>query len=340
MWYIRINSLSLLIIFTLTKWTLGQSLRKSISTYNSTVEQATINVNRRRSLATDLSQVDVYASNTHHDPASTIARSLSTPNPFFACLITLSQDHKIGSISEPPSEFIITFTLKPFDQASVWTNIIRFTSTSNNCCDYGDRWIAVWFFPNSFTNLFKAGSTIDGDAGGAKSGAQPNIMNRYRIEALGNSIRFYRDRMMMSEVPLANRPALSEVNVYASDMFHDTPNAELSSLIFSPIQPATTEPSTPNAELCSESSVKPTQKPSLKPTSQPFDTEIPTYTYTATYIPTVTYNSPTSIPTYTYTQTYIPTVTDNSPTSIPTYTYTQTYAPTTTENSATEIPWL
>lgn len=51
-----------------------------------------------------------------------------------------------------PLDYTVSFDLQPNSVNAineVWSNIIHFTATGSNCCEYGDRVPAVWFYPGS-----------------------------------------------------------------------------------------------------------------------------------------------------------------------------------------------
>merc|ERR1711862_997654 len=63
--------------------------------------------------------------------------------------ITISRDNLIETIDNSPEYWILTFKLYPNGKVNDYGSILRYTSTNNNKGYYGDRWLAIWFYPKS-----------------------------------------------------------------------------------------------------------------------------------------------------------------------------------------------
>jgi len=150
--------------------------------------------------------------------------------------IVLSKNKLIDTIVDYPEQFVLTFKLYPKNTVNDYNSIMRFTSTNNNCCNYGDRWIAMWFRPYSYRVLFRAGNKKDGNKGFDKDGVQGNKENEIKVEAIGENINFYINGVMKGTVPNTDRPSLSELKVYAGDKFYKTADATISDLTFAPVE--------------------------------------------------------------------------------------------------------
>jgi len=157
--------------------------------------------------------------------------------------IFLSQGNLIDTIPNPPNEFILTFELYPYSNPGWSGNILRFTGSSNDCCDYSDKWLTLSFSRGTHNVVLVAGSTVDGNKW-AKfvGGVQANIWNQIKITAIGDKIRLYINDRFARELPNTNRPLLPEVKVYAADSFSNTANANIKNLSFVPYIAPTVSP--------------------------------------------------------------------------------------------------
>lgn len=62
----------------------------------------------------------------------------------------------------PNSQLSILFLYMNFKGQDYWRNVFRLTNTTNNCCNAGDRLIAMWIHPDK-TNNFHIRFTTDTD---------------------------------------------------------------------------------------------------------------------------------------------------------------------------------
>jgi hypothetical protein len=68
-----------------------------------------------------------------------------------------------------PLDYEVGFTLTPdADMVDGWSNIIHISATGGNCCNYGDRVPAVWFYANT-----RRMHVRDGSAGNGNNGCDP-----------------------------------------------------------------------------------------------------------------------------------------------------------------------
>lgn len=143
--------------------------------------------------------------------------------------ITLTRNNLIDTIpvDDYPEQFVLTFKIYPQGKINKHSSILRYTSTTDNCCRYGDRWLSLWFNPNSYSLLLIAGSTVDGNKAISENGVVGDKWNDIKIEAIGDTINLYINGMLKGSVPNTNRPA-TELNIYASDSHYDSANAKIS----------------------------------------------------------------------------------------------------------------
>lgn len=135
----------------------------------------------------------------------------------------------------PSNEFSFKFKLQPFGTRNGWSNILRFTTTTNERGTYGDRWLALWFHPNSYTLHVVAGTTIKTNQNINVDGVQQGIRNDIEIRAIGNDIKvFINGNHVGTSMSNKHRPSVTSLRVYASDGFYEPADAELYELSFTP----------------------------------------------------------------------------------------------------------
>ena len=96
----------------------------------------------------------------------------------------------IPTITKTPNDFVLSFKLKPHATFIDWS-IIRFTTTTNNYCNHGDRWLVVWLFPNSFKISFVAGSESSVTNYLDTDGVVANTWNDMKVVTIGDLIRLH-----------------------------------------------------------------------------------------------------------------------------------------------------
>jgi len=100
--------------------------------------------------------------------------------------ITLTRNNLIDTIpvDDYPEQFVLTFKIYPQGKIDKHGSILRYTSTTNNCCHYGDRWLSLWFNPKSYSLLVIAGSTVDGNKAISVNGVVADKWNDIKIRKL------------------------------------------------------------------------------------------------------------------------------------------------------------
>ena len=72
----------------------------------------------------------------------------------------------VHNIVALPTDFTIGIDITPGDTMTAnWGNILHFTATGNNCCDYGDRIPGIWFHPGTRNLHIRDGHGGDGSVG-------------------------------------------------------------------------------------------------------------------------------------------------------------------------------
>jgi hypothetical protein len=111
--------------------------------------------------AEEFENVKVFTSDPWHENMKGQIRQLSiVPNAETGVsgTLTFPSQHLINknalltTIPVLTTSYIVKFQVNPSKFQWGWSNVIHLTSTGGNCCNYGDRVPAVWFFSASPTN--------------------------------------------------------------------------------------------------------------------------------------------------------------------------------------------
>jgi uncharacterized protein (DUF427 family) len=88
------------------------------------------------------------------------------PFQFLPTTMAPIRERAVHAMVNLPLDYTISFNLQPNSfgaRNEAWSNIIHFTATGNNCCEYGDRVPAVWFYPGSLQLHIIDGQPSDGN---------------------------------------------------------------------------------------------------------------------------------------------------------------------------------
>merc|ERR1712072_737886 len=118
-------------------------------------------------------------------------------------------------------------------------NIIHVTATGNNCCNYGDRVPAVWFYPGNLRLHIR-----DGSANNGNNGCDPEEQlvvdqtTTIRLEIRGFFMSVYYDDVLMCEAARADGRTVHEnAQIFLADPWHAVANAEVDDVYILPLPP-------------------------------------------------------------------------------------------------------
>lgn len=118
----------------------------------------------------------------------------------------------------------IQFDLTPDPGVSEsWGSIFHFTATGNNCCDYGDRVPAVWFYPASHRLHIVHGGGTDGDGNNDCSPEEElpaRQVTTVRIDVRQTHVEVYYNNMLRCTEPRSQAKAWSPVHMLMADPWH------------------------------------------------------------------------------------------------------------------------
>ena len=161
----------------------------------------------------------------------------NTPNPFTCATkllpkkINLSRGNVVGRFTTT-QDYKLEFDITPRGIVGGWGSIFHFSSDGNNCCAQGQRSPAIWFMPGGLGLYVRIGDTTDGDWGYTNiPGCQIGKKSRVVLECKGKDIKLTID----SKVHRMTQPTFrysGPITVFASDPWHDIPNATVDNVCF------------------------------------------------------------------------------------------------------------
>ena len=87
------------------------------------------------------------------------------------------------------TDYRLSFVIVPTGTVPVWTNILHFT-TGTDCCDFGSRSPAVWFWPNTTQLIYSIGDSTNGNWVVDTTTALPlNVHTSVVLECKGKDVK-------------------------------------------------------------------------------------------------------------------------------------------------------
>ena len=170
-----------------------------------------------------------------------------------------------------PMDYDIGFTIVP-DEATVdgWANIIHVTASGDNCCEYGDRIPAIWFYANTHRLHIRDGSA--GQDGNGNDGCDPEeelvagVPTNVKLEIRATSFNVYFNDVVKCSGDRGARLTQSTAQVFASDPWHTAALATISNFYMVCDSDTSTpglqaEPDEDPVSICARSSTLPPPPP-------------------------------------------------------------------------------
>ena len=142
---------------------------------------------------------------------------------------TLKRAQKLGTV-DLPTEYAVQFEITPTARVGGWTNIIHITATGGNCCDYGDRIPAIWFYDRSTQLLVIDGHGEFGDADHECPVTDQLPLQKtttVRVEMLHTVVDVYYNDVKKCTERRADRKEFSKAMVWAADPWYNAAKAQL-----------------------------------------------------------------------------------------------------------------
>merc|ERR1712127_876999 len=147
---------------------------------------------------------------------------------------TLKKGTKVGTV-DLPTDFSVSFGLTPTKKINGWANIIHFSATGGNCCSYGDRIPAIWFYSGSTRfHMIDGHAKVGNDECPITDQLPLNKWTSVKIEMLPDSVYVSFNGELKCTEKRQGRKFFSKVYVWASDPWHNVANANIRKLTMTP----------------------------------------------------------------------------------------------------------
>jgi hypothetical protein len=154
--------------------------------------------------------------------------------------ITLSRGHIAGRFTMT-QDYKLDFNVTPKGIVGGWGSLFHFTGDGNNCCEFGQRSPAIWFFPGGLTLHIRIGDSSEGNWGVDINGCELNKKSKITLHCMGKNVRITVDGVVHSFTQPTYRYS-GPITVFASDPWHDVPNATLENICFQALGNSTKMP--------------------------------------------------------------------------------------------------
>jgi hypothetical protein len=199
---------------------------------------------------TNFDNIQIYSSDPWHDAADATIQHLTIvamdsddtliPGAVYltANEMTLQQGNEMRPINLP-IDFTLGMTIKPFGVEGGWGNIIHVSATGNNCCNYGDRIPAVWFYPGELRLHIRDGSNANGNDGcDPEDQLVVDEATDFRLEIRGFAIQvFYNDELKCEAPRVDGRTSHDNARVWMADPWHAVAQATVDDVYILPLPP-------------------------------------------------------------------------------------------------------
>lgn len=177
----------------------------------------------------------VYVGDKFYKPSNAVIRNFKFESPISPAYYEVKKNSYIKTIPKIEKTFLFSLNIKPMGVVSGWSNIIRVTSTTDNCCGLGGNRIPALFFSTQSTKLHTAYS-ISGNGNryfdkDIPMGKFTNVKIQQEIQSDGKyrySIA-YDDKEVFSTINNSPR-SYENAKVYIGDNFYPASNAVVENL--------------------------------------------------------------------------------------------------------------
>ncbi len=150
----------------------------------------------------------------------------SVPNNKLPNTYRISRNNTILSSLNMTQDYKLQFVIRPKGIQGNWASIIHFTSNDTDCCSFGSRTPAIWFWPGNLQLHIRIGAPSDGNWGMDIQGCEMNKESSFILECQGNSVTVTLD----GKVYTAKHPNYrysGNVKVYGSNPWYPEAIADI-----------------------------------------------------------------------------------------------------------------
>ena len=112
-----------------------------------------------------------------------------------------------------------------------WTNIVRFTATNNDCCNFSDRSPAIFIFPGDTRLHVRIGDKTDGNWGFDTNAVPLNRPTTFVLECKNNNVKLTLGNEVIARTQPSNRFS-GPGRVFAGDPSYEGANAMISDFCY------------------------------------------------------------------------------------------------------------
>jgi hypothetical protein len=148
--------------------------------------------------------------------------------------IALSRGNIVGRFTMT-QDYKLEFDVTPKGIVGGWGSLFHFSSNGNNCCSLGERSPAIWFIPGGLGLHVRIGDNTDGNWGfDNMAGCQVGKKSHITLECKGKTVRLTIDKNVYNMTQPSFRYS-GPITVFASDPWHDIPNATVDNVCLQPL---------------------------------------------------------------------------------------------------------
>lgn len=177
---------------------------------------------------------DVDAMSKHADAVVQcygLSKASNKPQPDCNALpksYTPTQGSVIGQ-TDMTGDYTLSFTITPKGYVGNWANIVRFQNApggQGDCCGFGQRSPAIWFFPGALSLHVRIGDSWDGNWGINTDPIPMGYPSNVTVECKGRSVRVIVNGRIYADTQPSRRYA-GKMTVYGSDPWYPAANADI-----------------------------------------------------------------------------------------------------------------
>ena len=140
-------------------------------------------------------------------------------------------------------QFKVQFEFTPEGEVvKSWSSIVHFSATGNNCCSYGDRVPAVWFYPGSRRlHVIDGHGPIGNDECAITEELEVGTKYTVTIEGYQKVVDVSLNGVVKCTEPRQDRRGggFSRATVYASDEWYEPAHGTIDNFFMVPLEPIT-----------------------------------------------------------------------------------------------------
>ena len=149
---------------------------------------------------------------------------------------TLKRNTLLGTVNLP-IDYTVSFDITPNGRAGGWRNIIHVTATGGNCCSYGDRAPAIWFYSNTRRfHMIDGHAKVGNDECPIRQQLADKKTTHVQIEMQRSFVNVYWNGKKMCREKRSDRKNWPKAKVYASDPWYNPALATIANfaIVYSP----------------------------------------------------------------------------------------------------------